>query len=159
MCGLPSAGKSEFVDALVVEFPAIVIRSQKSDDGDKNINNWYDILNETTKVLYNSDKNIILDTCGASPKSFNEIFTMASVKSHLVVVIWVNANKNECAKRFDGDRSIVGNYIPKIKNAVREYQSKYKLLVVTNDGTLEELRDKARIMANKLWQMSGAKKQ
>jgi len=161
MCGLPASGKSEFVSALAFHIDSLLLyQPNHSRDSKSSIDHWEECLEAVTATLYRSDDSIpiLLDTCGASPNSFKELFTMASIRSHQVIVIWVHSTASECLDRFDGNEEIVVKYIDKIKDAVIEYQSKYKLIAVKNHGALWELRNEAKGVAKKLCQTNGAKK-
>lgn len=145
--GLPSAGKSIFVDELAKYFPCEVIRPQVVDGY---IESWYDTLNSATRLAFQrSSKNVVIDTCGATPANFNEIFTMAALRNIDVIVLYIHSSAQECINRWgEGGDLVIAKYVVRIKKAVREYQSKYKVIAVNNTGTIEDLKNQAPEVAN-----------
>ena len=149
MVGLPASGKSSFVDEFEKYAPCHVIRPEVTGE----IKEWYGTLNKATALIYSGDskKHIVIDTCGASPSNFGEVFAMAELRSCEVVVIYVHALPSECVLRAGADFApVITKYIPKIKDAVKNYNSKYKVIAVTNQGTLVDLANRAKEVASSI---------
>ncbi len=157
MCGLPGAGKSEFVKLMEEIDPDINIICPQDwlpEDFDSmpkdaqtsiHIGSWEAALNITQNELAKRDSSdpILLDTCGASPSSMNGVWAAADLNGHEVYIIWVATPTKICGKQAECGLEIVQKYPNKIKQALNFYRdAEFKVLVVKY-GSIEEWKERA----------------
>ena len=168
MCGYPGSGKSTFVDILKPEFHKLghrmyIVRPSdwypedieelSLDERTKwQIGSWEHALDKATSLLASKgvENVVLLDTCGASPRSIGSNIAVAEAHKHQTAAIWMAVPKKVCELRIGPD--IVAKYVGRIKTAVLEYNKKFDKLIIVKHGTIEQWKNIAIEAASKLCQ-------
>ena len=168
MCGYPGSGKSTFVDILKPEFhklghrmyvvrpsdwyPENIEEMDPKERTDWQIGSWEHALDKVGDLLVTKgvENAVLLDTCGASPKSISSNIAVAEMRRHQTAAIWMAVPRGICESRVDPN--IVAKYIGRIKSAVLEYNEKFDRFIVVKHGTIDQWKEMAVEAAGKLCQ-------
>lgn len=164
MAGMPFSGKTEFVKKFlgITAHKTVVIDPKEylpddidslSDEEQKKwrIAAWEVCIKYASNSMHEpNDTVIILDTAAASELALIEVFTLAKLKGHYIVYIFMASKVSECRQRagdlWIGQEAAI-NYVDKFKTSVPGLRKLSNESITIQNNGLEGLEEIAKTAA------------
>ena len=154
MGGLPKSGKTVFAKALAFRLGASLISpdvvlppglEQFSEEKQKELRiAAWKACQESTLEFCSKPKNVpkvaIFDTTGKNLRALEELERMCSIRGHDLFFVYVHDTRERCGERGVGE-SLLNEYFEVMKAPLQHFKN--RLVVVKNEGSVEDLIDKA----------------